>query len=104
MHKRERHFAMLNDNRVVRPFEWGTEFITDHMNGDDPRKLFAEHSKTLIENSDEFFFKPDVRDYSLQSFPTYKRGVAAASADGVVPSTNEARVLTWTSSIETPSP
>ena len=37
MHKRERYFAMLNDNRVIRPFEWGTEFITDHPNGDDPR-------------------------------------------------------------------
>ena len=28
MHRRERYFAMLGDNRVVRPFELGTEFIT----------------------------------------------------------------------------
>jgi hypothetical protein len=81
MHKRERYFAMLNDNRVVRPFDWGTEFITEHANGDDPRKLFAEYSRKTIENSDEFFFSPSIADYRL---------------DG--------EVLTWTSSVETPSP
>ena len=81
MHKRERYFAMLNDNRVVRPFEWGTEFIAEHVNGDDPRKLFAEYSRKTIENSDEFFFSPAITDYRL---------------DG--------EVLTWTSSVNTPSP
>ena len=29
MHNRERHLAMLDDNRMVQPFDWGTEFITD---------------------------------------------------------------------------
>ena len=81
MHKRERYFAMLNDNRVVRPFEWGTEFITDHPNGDDPRKLFSEYSKRMVANSDEFFFAPEISDFDLND-----------------------DVLTWTSSIETPSP
>ena len=41
MHKRERYFAMLNDNRVVRPFEWGTEFITDSANGDDDENVLT---------------------------------------------------------------
>ena len=30
MHNRERHFAMLEDNRIVRPFEWGLDWIPDH--------------------------------------------------------------------------
>ena len=81
MHKRERYFAMLNDNRIVRPFEWGTEFITDHPNGDDPRKLFSEYSKRMVANSDEFFFAPEIKDFDLNG-----------------------EILTWTSSIETPSP
>jgi len=80
MHKRERHIAMLNDNRVVRPFEWGTEFISDHPNGDDPRKLFSEYSKHTVAHSDEFFFPPAVTDFDLNG-----------------------DVLTWTSGIETPS-
>jgi len=45
MHKRERHLAMLNDNRVVRPFEWGTEFIGHERDAADPHKLFAEFSR-----------------------------------------------------------
>ena len=79
-HKRERHFAMLNDNRIVRPFEWGTEFITDNPNGSDPRELFSEYAKNTIANSDEFFFSPEIIDYRL------------------------ADKLTWTSGVETPSP
>jgi hypothetical protein len=80
MHKRERYFAMLNDNRVIRPFEWGTEFITDHPNGDDPRKLFSEYSKKTVTHSDEFFFDPQTSDFEL---------------DG--------DRLTWTSGVTTPS-
>ena len=80
MHKRERYFAMLNDNRVIRPFEWGTEFITDTPNGDDPRELFAEYSKATLADSEEFFFNPHASDFAL---------------DG--------DQLTWTSGIETPS-
>ncbi|HSU26332.1 MAG TPA: hypothetical protein VLI65_10145, partial [Pyrinomonadaceae bacterium] len=63
MHKRERYFAMLNAHRIVRPFEWGTEFISDHSNGDDPRKLFAEYSKKTGANSDRFFIEPKTVDF-----------------------------------------
>ncbi len=81
MHGRERHHAFLEDNRVVHPFDWGTEFIGIKPNGDDPRKIFSEFSKYTVEHSDEFFFSPDVQDYRL---------------DG--------DLLTWTSGIETSSP
>ncbi len=80
MHGRERHFAMLNDDRVVHPFEWGTEYITDRANGDDPRKLFAEYSKNTVANSDDFFFSPKNLEFKL---------------DG--------DALTWTSGVQTPS-
>jgi hypothetical protein len=80
MHKRERYFAMLDDDRVVHPFEWGTEFITDRPNGDDPRKQFEEYSKYTLEHSDDFFCSPAISDFDLQG-----------------------DVLTWPSGIETPS-
>jgi len=80
MHKRERHFAMLNDNRIVREFGWGVEFIGKKPNGEDPRKVFLEYSKEVLADSDKFFFPPDVSDYKL---------------DG--------DQLTWTSGIETVS-
>jgi hypothetical protein len=81
MHGRERHFAMLNDNRVVRPFEWGTEFITDVAAGRDPHELFSEYAHRAVENSDEFYFAPNIKDFDLAG-----------------------QILTWTSAIETPSP
>jgi len=80
MHSRERHFAMIDDDRVVHPFDWGTEYITDHANGDDPRKLFGEYSKNTVANSEEFFFSPEITDFSLDGDD-----------------------LMWTSGLETPS-
>jgi len=80
MHKRERYFMMLNDNRIVRPFEWGTEFIAENPNGDDPRELFLEHSDKIVANSDEFYHLPEINDYEF---------------DG--------ENVTWTSAIKTPS-
>lgn len=80
MHNRERYFAMLGDNRVVRPFEWGTEFITQNPNGADPRTLFLEYSKNTVAASDQFFFSPEFDDFDLRR-----------------------DVLTWTSAVTTPS-
>jgi len=80
MHRREIWYSQRDDNRIVRPFEWGTSFITDHANGDDPRRLFAAHSASVLQDSDAFFALPPVKDYALAGDQ-----------------------LTWTSSIETPS-
>lgn len=80
MHNREREHAMRDDNRIVREFEWGTEYITDNPNGEDPRKLFSEFSKYSIEHSDDFFFSPEISDFKLHGSD-----------------------LTWTSGIKTPS-
>jgi hypothetical protein len=80
MHKREKYFAMLNDNRTVRPFEWGTEFIRDRANGSDPRALFKENSREVLKHSDEFFRLAEISEYELSGSE-----------------------LTWTSALETPS-
>ena len=69
MHKREKHFAMLIDNRIVRPFGWGMEFIKENVNGEDPRTFFRDYSKKVLANSDEFFFAPNVSDYELDGLP-----------------------------------
>ena len=82
MHNREREHAMREDNRIVRPFEWGAEYITDHANGDDPRKLFSEYSRNTLANSEDFFCSPEISDFKFES------------------SNNK---LIWTSGIATPS-
>src|SRR5687768_64186 len=135
MHKRERYFAMLNDNRVVRPFEWGTEFIGQEPDAADPHELFREYSAKTIANSDEYFATPTIVDFHLYS--RLHESVPSALADGwpdlgsgisdrgsaVTQSSNphsavrnpksgspvatapgtEKSVLTWTSSVSTPS-
>ena len=102
MHNRERHFALLNDNRVVRPFEWGTEYITDQPDGRDPRELFSEYARHTIQNSDKFFVLTEIQDFNLGSEGP---GVAPEfSKDATRIFQGKREVLTWTSSITTQSP
>jgi pimeloyl-ACP methyl ester carboxylesterase len=86
MHRRERYYAMLDDNRIERPFEWGVEFVTDTPNGEDPREFFTRFSEQTIARSDAFFFSPEIIDYE-------------ASSDGQTSTLD----LRWTSAVRTPS-
>lgn len=77
---RERRHATRDTNRVVRPFEWGAEFVVEHLNGDDPREVIRRASREAVRRSEEFYALTPVEDYEL-------RGDR----------------LTWTSAVETPS-
>ena len=76
----ERRRATRDTNRVVRPFEWGAEFLGGHPNGDDPRQVFERHTREVMLRSDDFFMLPEVEDYRL-----------------------EGERLSWASAVETPS-
>jgi pimeloyl-ACP methyl ester carboxylesterase len=93
MQGRERDFAMRDDDRVVHPFGWGTEFVTDDLVARDPRDFFKDYSRRAIENSDEFFFSPDNLEFHLQ--------VARPPGEsGLKP---EPQKLTWASGVKTTS-
>ena len=77
---RERWHATRETNRIVRPFEWGAEFVSEHVNGDDPREVVARASREAVRRSEEFYALPPKEDYEL-------RGGR----------------LTWTSAVRTPS-
>lgn len=81
MHARERWFSQRDNNRVVRPFEWGASFVREHVNGDDPRHIFREHTREVMRDSAKFYALPPVADYKLTG-----------------------QLLTWTSAVKTPSP
>ncbi|HYO64341.1 MAG TPA: hypothetical protein VER08_11970 [Pyrinomonadaceae bacterium] len=81
IHGQERARAARDNNRVVRPFEWGAEFVCAHANGDDPARLVAEYSSAALRHSEEFYALAPVADYRL-------------AGDR----------LTWTSAVQTPSP
>jgi dienelactone hydrolase len=80
MHRRERWYHQRDDNRLVRPFDWGLSFITDHVNGDDPRDVLRHHTTGVMKGSDAFYTLPEISDYELAGDQ-----------------------LTWTSAIRTPS-
>jgi dienelactone hydrolase len=80
MRAREIAHTKRDNNRVVRPFAWGQEFIRDHVNGADPRTLFREHTAQAMSRSEEFYALPEINDWQLKGDQ-----------------------LTWTSAIKTPS-
>jgi len=80
MHGRERAHHERDNNRIVRPFEWGLQFISDHVNGDDPRQVLLDHTRKAMASSSEFYALPEIHDFQLQGDQ-----------------------LTWTSAIHTPS-
>ncbi len=80
MHRRERWYHQRDNNRLVRPFDWGLSYVVDHVNGDDPREVFRNHTARVMHASEDFYALPPVTDYKL-----------------------EQDQLTWTSAIHTPS-
>jgi dienelactone hydrolase len=80
MHGRERAHHERDNNRLVRPFEWGMEFISDHVNGDDPRHVLRRYVEQAMANSEEFYTLPEISDFDLRGDQ-----------------------LTWTSAVQTPS-
>ncbi len=65
IYRRERAFHQRDNNRVVRPFEWGLPYVLDHVNGDDPRHVFAEHTTRVMQDSGKFYALPEISDYRL---------------------------------------
>jgi hypothetical protein len=65
-HNWERRLAAAAENRVVRPFEWGLEWIEglDDRSEDVIGRLSAWASRA-VENSDQFFALPPTDEYTL---------------------------------------
>ncbi len=77
----ERRHASRDTNRVVRPFEWGAEFVAEFAKGSDPREAVLEAAREAVARSEEFYALAPVTDYKL-----------------------EGDRLTWTSGVRTPTP
>jgi hypothetical protein len=75
------HLSQREKNRIVRPFEWGLSYITDHANGDDPRQVLRRHAHHAVATSEDFYRAPLITDFKLNG-----------------------QHLTWTSAVHTPSP
>lgn len=82
MHKREREHAMRDNNRIVRDFDWGMEFVDENANGANPRDFFREYSRKTIADSDNFFCSPEISDYKLnENLLTWTSGISTQSVE-----------------------
>src|SRR5262245_33778149 len=85
-HSWERRLAAATTNRVVRPFDWGLDWIP--RNGSSDRlasSQLAEWVEHVMADTDAFFTPPSTNDYTL----------GPASPDGD-------RVLTFPTAFKTP--
>lgn len=75
-HRWERRLASADNNRIVRPFDWGIEWIDDLAahDGGDLVERFGAWALKAVEESDRFFSLPPCNEYILQgqqlSFPS----------------------------------
>ncbi len=73
-HRWEHHLASIDTNRVVRPFEWGTEWIasdlpgfqTSGLPGLEPGEAMRQWSDAVMRDSDAFYREEPTTAYELR--------------------------------------
>src|ERR1700684_910434 len=115
MYDWEHRLTSVDNNRVVRPLDWGIEFAQGWPcpNGtrpgqpvEDPAKFFIDFNRRIVASSDEFFAYKTPTDYRLE-----KREVQVFSTREIPDPKLEAKVkgtfgefLRFTSPVKTPYP
>jgi dienelactone hydrolase len=66
-HAWERRLASVTTDRVVRPFEWGLDWIPDngHAAGAPPAEVIDRYVTRVMADTDAFFTPPPTTDYTL---------------------------------------
>ena len=67
-HSWERRLHAVSKDRVVRPFEWGLDWIepNGHSPGAPPAAILLEWASRAVADSDRFFATPDTADYAFE--------------------------------------
>jgi len=63
-HAWERRLAQVDTNRVIRPFEWGLDWIGAAADADG-REALLEWSRTVMTDLDRFYFEPPADAYDF---------------------------------------
>jgi len=81
-HAWERRLHAASKDRVVRPFEWGLDWIeaNEHMKGSPPERVLLDWAAHAVSDSTRFFETPETSDY------TFRSGVDGASGSVSFPS------------------
>ena len=70
-HAWERRLASVTKDRVVRPFEWGLDWVPDngHRPGGLPADVIGDWVSHVMADTDAFFTPPPTTDYTLTPAP-----------------------------------
>ncbi len=70
-HAWERRLASVTTDRVVRPFDWGLEWIPQNGHRPDasPAQVMGDWVSEVMADTDAFFTPPPTTDYALQAAP-----------------------------------
>ena len=81
-HAWERRLHAVSKDRVVRPFEWGLDWIeaNGHVQGSPPERVLLDWAAHAVSDSTRFFETPDTSDY------TFRPGVDGATGAVSFPS------------------
>ena len=86
-HAWERRLHAISKDRVVRPFDWGLDWI--ELNGcpqdSPPDRVLVDWAAHAVSDSTRFFETPDTSDY------TFRRGIDGATGDVSFPSAMQTR-------------
>jgi hypothetical protein len=111
----EIRLTQVDNNRVVRPLEWGLEWTHGWPCGngigpgqllDDPEKYFSDFNHRIVTTSDEFFSYRTPADFRLERRPVQvfgTRAVPDAKLEAKVKG-QTAQFLRFTSPVKTPYP
>lgn len=91
-HRWERALASVDNNRLVRPFEWGEDWLTDDASnrGADPETRVREYVDRVMRDTDAWYAVEPAREYGTAPLPSDARPGE--------------RMITFTSALTTPHP
>jgi pimeloyl-ACP methyl ester carboxylesterase len=107
-HRWERYLAGISKDRVVRPFEWGLDWLPHDRNGHDPERTLLAWVKECLADSRAFFDTPPTSEYTLTTDPV--RLKADPTDRGGVPTPEDSAfsrnggLLSFPSAFTTPHP
>jgi hypothetical protein len=107
-HNWERRLHAASKDRVVRPFEWGLDWIepTPHPQGASPERVLVDWARHAVADSTRFFETPDTSDYMFR--PDVDGATGALSFPSALrtryPENNTVHALYFRTRSEKPAP
>jgi hypothetical protein len=77
-HAWERRLASVSTDRVVRPFDWGTDWISDNGHHHDAAALLEQWVENALRDSQAFFTAPPTSDFEFIAAPADQHGAGEA--------------------------